>query len=256
MLKMIGRKIIRAIEIFRLYRNWWYPFFAYFHLIRHPEVTYTLRKGTKFTCAIKDMEAIPAINDVWFRKIYTPGRINIKNAKIVIDIGAHIGSFSVFAALNSSPDVKVYSYEPSPVNYKFLIQNIKHNGLNNIKAFQLAISGEKGKVRLYMDEKRSTFNSTTIQKGYPVEVDAITLQNILDDNAINNCDLLKMDCEGAEYEILLGAQKSDLSRIRNIALEYHDVQSCHIDDLKKHLEKHGYDVEFGPIPILYAWRRK
>lgn len=202
------------------------------------------------------MESIPAINDVWLRKIYTPGRININNAKIVIDIGAHIGSFSVFAALNASPDVKVYSYEPSQANYKFLIQNIKLNGLNNIKEFQLAISGEKGKVRLYMNEKRSTFNSTTIPKGYPVEVDAITLQNILDDNAINNCDLLKIDCEGAEYAILLNAQEREFRRIGNIALEYHDVQSYHIDDLKKHLENYGYDVEFGPKPILYASRRK
>jgi FkbM family methyltransferase len=200
--------------------------------------------------ASNDSEAIAAINDVWARKVYTRRGDDIQKTSTIIDIGAHIGSFSIFAATRAM-QVKVYSYEPSEKNFHFLSENIKANKLVNIKAFQLAISSRRGKVRLYMNEKSS--GNSIYKSGCSFdEVNSITLEDILGNNMIDSCDLLKIDCEGAEYEILLGAPKIILRKIRNIALEYHEIPAYNIDDLKNYLENSGFEVLLARQPILYA----
>ncbi len=255
MLAALGRRIIRAIEVVRFYRNWWCAFLCYFGFFRHRKVTYVLRNGVRFMVRASDLGAIAAINDVWLRGAYTPLRDEIPRGYTIVDIGAHIGSFSIFASSRAG-DASVYSYEPSQENFRFLIENIKLNRLENIKAFQLAVSGRRGKARLYIDEKYSTLHSAAIPKRFYEEADSVTLEDVLDNNQIENCDLLKMDCEGAEYEILFHASKSTLTRIRNISLEYHDVPTYRVDDLKEHLKNMGFDVWLsGRMPILYAKRR-
>jgi len=252
MLTVLMRRIIRAIEVVRFYRNWPVCFLCYFGFLRHREVTYILRNGIKFMVAASDLEAIAAINDSWFRQLYTPLGDEIQANYTVVDIGAHIGSFSIFASTHANA-VKVYSYEPQQENFRYLTENIKLNGLENIKAFQLAVSGSRGKVRLYTDGKRSTAHSTTIPTRSYEEVNCVTLDDVLDNNQIQNCDLLKMNCEGAEYEILFSTPKSTLARVKNISLEWHDVPPYHIDDLKRHLENMEFDVWFGKM--FYAKRR-
>ena len=126
--------------------------------------------------------------------------------------------------------------------------------LENVKPFQLAVSGRRGKVKLYHDEKRSTFHSITTLGRFYEEVNSITLEDVLDNNEIGSCDLLKMDCEGAEYEILFSTPKSTLARIRNISLEYHDAPVYHVEDLKSYLENMGFDVSLDRTSILYARR--
>lgn len=247
-------RIIRAIEAVRLYRNWPCAFLCYFRLLRHRQVKYVLRNNITFIVRANDLDAVAAISDVWLRRIYTPLRDEIQDGYTIIDIGAHIGSFSVFAS-TLAEDVKVYSYEPSEENYYFLTENIKLNRLKNVKAFRLAVSAGKDKVRLYLDEKRSTYHSIATPGRFYEEVNSVTLEDVLVENQIDSCDLLKMDCEGAEYEILSSTPKSILTRIRNISLEYHDVPTYQLDDLKMCLKKMGFNVRLGKKPILYARRR-
>ncbi len=245
------QRIIRASEIVQLYSNWWLPFLCYFRFVKNKNNVLILHNGISFEFGVHDLDAIAAINDVWLRKEYTPIGNEIKMGSVVIDIGAHIGDFSVFAA-NYDQDVQVYSYEPSKESFTFLITNIEINKANNIKAFNLAVSKTQGEIKFYIDKKNTTLHSTVIAQKYFRLVNSTTLERIIMDNNIENCQLLKLDCEGAEYEILFSTPKEILNRIQNISMEYHQVPDYTINDLTKYLKDIGFDVRMGKGPFLYA----
>ena len=245
------RRIIRASEIVRLYSNWWVPFFAYIRFLRPKLIILILRNGVRYESRGYDFDAIAAINDVWMHHDYTPLGNEIKEGSVIIDIGAHIGSFSLFAA-NYNKDVQVYSYEPSKESYAILVNNVKLNNIANIRPFNLAVSKIQGEIKFYISEKQTTGHSIAITQGNYVIVNSTTLQHIFTDNNILSCNLLKLDCEGAEYEILFNTSREILNRIQNISMEYHDVPNYTINDLTKYLKNMGFDVRLGKGPFLYA----
>jgi FkbM family methyltransferase len=245
------RRIIRASEIIRLYSNWRIAFFCYFGIINHSKIVLILHNRISYEIGGRDFDAIAAINDVWLRKEYTPIGNEIKKDSVIIDIGAHIGDFSIFAA-NQAEGVVVYSYEPSTESFAFLLSNITRNKAVNVKAFNLAVSKTQGDIKFYVDAKNTTLHSTVIaQKSYRL-VSSTTLERIFMDNHIENCQLLKLDCEGAEYEILFNTPWEILNRIQNISMEHHRVPDYTINDLTKYLTNLGFYVRLGKGPFLYA----
>lgn len=252
-IKFIRDKIIQGIEVAGLMKSWPSVLSCYFQLQAQPQVMYVLRNGIRFMAAANDSQAISVINDVWSHEVYARLRGEIQKGDTIVDIGAHIGSFSVFASTRAEL-VKVYSYEPFEQNFLFLTENIRLNGLKNVKPFQLAVTGTGGITRLYIDEKESIRHSTAQLKSFYVEVDSVRLDDVLDSNEIDKCDLLKMDCEGAEYEILFSARKSTMKRVKKISLEYHPLPGYQIDELKTYLESGGFAVRLGKSALLYASR--
>ena len=79
-----------------------------------------------------------------------------------------------------------------------------------------------------------------------MEVECVTLENIFDENHIVSCDLLKLDCEGAEYDILINANKEIFDKIKLISLEYHNIINHDGHELKKFLETVGFVVKLVP----------
>ena len=74
-----------------------------------------------------------------------------------------------------------------------------------------------------------------------------TLERIFHKNRIEKCDLIKMDCEGAEFNILYNAPKSIFDKVSHIFMEYHDwIEGESHKELKTYLEKLGYRVEKYP----------
>ena len=89
----------------------------------------------------------------------------------------------------------------------------------------------------------------------------MALADLFHEHAIERCDLLKIDCEGAEYDILLQSDASVLDKIRHIVLEYHDGVTAYAHtDLAAFLRQHGYRVAVrrnqahDDLGYLYAWR--
>lgn len=136
------------------------------------------------------------------------------DAKVVVDIGAHIGGTSVYAARKG---MEVYAYEPNEDNYKLLVENTKD--FKNVHTFNEAVSGD-GKDRDFYVKSDSLLHSfyPTSNKDYKVikkvNIKTTTLTDIL--NKIGRCDFIKLDCEGAEQEILLN---TDVSKIKNISMQ-------------------------------------
>ena len=211
------------------------------------------------------------VREVWEDGTYQLSKIGPTAPKIAFDIGAHVGVFSVYAA-KKFPGVSVYSFEPDPHNFELLSKNIRLNGFEDrIHPFQLAISAQSGIHDFFRSKSRPTSNSLfekniNKNKGYGrVKVESRTLEEIFEQERVERCDLLKMDCEGAEFEILLGAPPGVLRRIERIALEYHDGVTNHDHkDLSWFLRANGFTVEVKPFNnigevsrgILIAVRRR
>lgn len=178
--------------------------------------------------------------------------------KIVVDVGASLGSFSLAAAQQGA--AKVLAYEPAPESFKILSENIGFNRLQNrIRPFRLGVAGRSGKREFFL----ATFSplSSLFGKGAKTDVDCVTLADIFKEHRLKKLDLLKLDCEGAEYEILYGAPPEILGRIKEIRLEYHMLPKKHAnsDDLTEFLLRKGFGLvhqrKDAPISGILWFRR-
>lgn len=148
---------------------------------------------------------------------------NIKKNSVIVDIGANIGFFSIYALINGAK--KVYCYEPNSQAFKILKKNIIQNSLpNKIFAFQKAITSNNGKF-ISIPLNSSPYNQVTknlIKKNFKYEkVSTASLNNQILINNIKNIDLLKIDCEGAEYNIFPSLTKKTIKIIKEIRMEVH-----------------------------------
>jgi len=143
--------------------------------------------------------------------------------KIVVDVGANIGAFSIMAAKRGAV---VYAFEPSPKNYDMLLKNIKHNNVERlVYPFSFAI-GKPGRAKLFFHPTRSDWASLDItlnelDKDNYIEVPVVSLESVFQGENIDNCFFLKLDCEGAEKEIIEEIIAGLHKKIQFISGEFH-----------------------------------
>lgn len=204
------------------------------------------------------------VREVWADRCYTPPGFEIRPGDAVVDVGAHVGAFTVLAAI-SAPRVTVTAVEPSPSLAPWLRRNVARNRLRNVRIVEAACGAEPGRAMLYGrgPECANSLHDGDVANGSVVpiaETAVIRLADVVDQLPGRACDFLKMDCEGAEYEILLGAEDGLLARIRLIAMEYHLGFDDHRpEELDSLLRSHGFEVTLSPLPearsgYLYARR--
>lgn len=198
---------------------------------------------------------------IFSQRIYTPDYLPIEKDDVVVDIGANIGVFTVYAAFKTRNTV--YAYEPFPGNYDALEQNLRTNALSNVKPHRLAVSDKSG-IELFLNSGTSQHHH--LEKVTPgatnkyIEVPSITLKGLMDDNHLAQIDFLKMDCEGSEGIILRSTSQDYLHRIRKIAMEFHDhLSEFKHDQIRGLLERVGFTTRLvwdgkAKVGYLYAWR--
>lgn len=146
---------------------------------------------------------------------------SIAPSNVIIDIGGHIGSFTLAAAWQV-PAGRVIVYEPDKENYFQLIKNITLNNFKNVTAHNLAVGSNRQTRILYHDTintSRTSFSRPTRRKSV---TEVVTLADVFSANDVGRCDFLKMDCEGSEYEILFAAPDELLGRVAKMVVEVHD----------------------------------
>src|ERR1039457_5338179 len=168
--------------------------------------------------------------EVWSKKDYDIPNFTFGEGMTVIDIGANQGFFTLYAA---SKGANVYSFEPCTDNFEILKWNVKKNGLEDrVKMHNEAVTGKKGRVQLFvgldasggiLSGSVSTCNSNRGGIGVNTRsVESTTLDSLFDDLHIQKCDFLKIDCEGAEYEILRNTSQSSFNKIARVSMEAHE----------------------------------
>jgi len=194
---------------------------------------------------------IAIFDEVWISQRYAEAGFAARPGHTIVDIGANMGVFTVWAA-RRNPQAVVVSVEPGVEACGLLRHNIELNRLANVRVVQAACSGQTGPRAFYRrgDTAQSSlynqdvYGSEFLQAG---EVATVTLQELFAQQGIECCDLLKLDCEGAEYEILMNAPAAVLQRVERIAMEYHlGMNAHHPAELKTCLEAHGFLVDYEP----------
>ena len=210
------------------------------------------------------------LKDVWTKDAYSKAGFEIRESDTVIDIGGHIGAFTVFAAKKAAKG-QIYTFEPFSENYEMLLSNVKLNHIKNAVIENAAIGKEDGISKLYIRPKELTKGEIAYNSGghsfhlikdsnISVEVKTYMLDSVIEKHKLRNVDFLKMDCEGAEYEIIFNTSKETLSRISKIVMECHPYENYTYDDMHDFLEDNGFECLSSKdrhynLYLIYAIRR-
>jgi FkbM family methyltransferase len=167
----------------------------------------------------------------------------IKPGMVVLDVGAHVGYFTLIAARNAGPSGTVYAFEPEPENYELLVRNIEINGYENIQAIRKGISDRTGTSELFissLDNGRHSMYRHGLPDAGAVAIETTTVDAFLEESGWPTIDFIKMDVEGSEQEVLAGMTETfqrspDLSMI--IEFNPHLLRDAGVDP-----------VEFAGLP--------
>jgi FkbM family methyltransferase len=192
------------------------------------------RKGTADEAVIRDS----IVNDIFFTRVpeYKPN-----DGHVVIDIGAHIGTFSLLAASKIGRG-KVYAIEASEDSCNFLRINVALNHCANISVHHLAIADKEGTCTLYHNPGNWGHSVVKKLSRFSETVESSTLSAFFESNGISKCHFMKLNCEGSEFPILLSTPSTVLQNIDTILVLYHcDLWADNTQvDLISHLESSGF----------------
>ena len=204
----------------------------------------------EFYCRInKDDFKIMTIHEDDIIKRFTP-----KEGDIVIDIGAHIGLYTIISSKRVGANGKVVAIEADPSNFEMLKSNIKLNQLTNVTPLNYAVYSKETKVKLYLPSGESGFTKyNTIMPNWInaqekfVEVNANTLDYLLQLNEIRQEEVnwIKIDVEGAEFEVLKGATNV-LSKSKDVAIlmELHGPPHVYRPKVEEFVNLYNFKIEF------------
>ena len=157
---------------------------------------------------------------------------------VIFDVGANVGLISIPLS-GTFKKGKVYAFEAIPQCAEVLKNNMKRNKINNLTVIDKAVSSTPGNLELNLSSQLGATNVSQIQLGEntsPNIVESITLDNFVKLNKIDHIDLLKIDVEGWEEHVLLGAEESILKFKPCCIMEFN------IDALDEAAEERGYSL--------------
>ncbi len=204
-------------------------------------ITYKLYNGLRYQVRGGTTDRF-IINEIWLHKTYTPYGFEIKENDIVIDVGAHIGIFTIFAA-HCAKNGKIYAFEPVKENFQLMKKNLSLNRKKNVFAFNRAVSNSEGNVNLYVSKERNRGQNSFIKLADNYEtriVDKMNFKKII--KTLPRVDFLKMDCEGAEYDILFSLSKNEMKKIKKISMEYHNYALRNGEEIARFLKDNNFNV--------------
>jgi FkbM family methyltransferase len=185
---------------------------------------------------VRDVAELATVGDVLADDLYAmPG---LDDVRVVVDLGSHIGTSILFFRVRH-PGAEIHGFEPDPRTFARLRANV--GAMPGVTIDPRAASGSGGRARFH--SAGNSLASSLIADAGPgrdVTVPCVTLDEIFDELGVDRIDLLKLDVEGAEYEVLTHATR--LGDVRAIAGELHpDLVPCTPDEFFALLT--GFDVE-------------
>ena len=238
-----------------VFENWIIYPLSYYNFIRSDFIIFKTR-SKKIIKLRKQSTDLMALTHVWLIEEYKKENFEIKPNDVVIDVGAHIGLFTIYAS-QFCTNGKIYSFEPVIENYQLLLENIQLNNLNCVTSFNQAVSNSNDSIDLFLNNDESG-HSMFSKSSKSIIIDSISLQKFFDEHQIKHCNFLKLDCEGAEYEIIKNLPLEYFQKIDKLVIEYHmaDSHPEFLIELKEILLRQNFEIEtkklFSDIGFLYA----
>lgn len=201
------------------------------------------RERDWLTALVPDDECFSLARELILQRVYEPAG-GFPAGGTVIDAGAHVGLFSLLASQHAA---KVIALEPDPVNYRVLDLNCRLNGTSNVHPVNAALWTEEGEVSFH-----TSWHTTggSVGSGGDLRVRTRTLDGLLEEHG--RVDLLKLDVEGAEFDVLHHA--GGLEDVGRIVAELHLREPGEERPLLDDLRDRGFSVELVPASSLYGPR--
>ena len=168
----------------------------------------------------------------------------LRKGSTFVDVGAHIGTMTIYGAKAVGPAGRVIAVEPNPSTLKRLRDNIAASGWLNVTVEPVACGAASGRLRLYLGPETNTGVASLSKEnavahggsGQTVDVDILRLDDIVTRQGLNRIDVIKIDTEGAETQVLTGARESILRFHPVIVLETIESQLVNMGSSKAELE--------------------
>lgn len=202
----------------RYFSDWRRLLLAYTEL-RHLSGAESFRLRTPEKLYITAWEPVDVVTifDVFCRPEY---RVQPTDT-LILDIGANIGAFTMYAAIKA-PKATIIAYEPVSYVYERLVQQCDQGSLGaRIKLVNAAV-GKNDERRRILLGNNDAVSSLYSQPGFSPadEVDVLSINSVLE-SMKERVSLLKMDCEGAEWDILDALSEESIRNVDRVCLEYH-----------------------------------
>lgn len=202
------------------------------------------------------VQSIPIESSSQFREIYVWKAYElareVQPGDVVVDAGAMVGTFTLKAAAQGAS--RILAFEPFPPSFEILEENLKRNGLDNVDAFNVALAQLNGEMKLWTHKNPGSQSLTDVQDPEKfIMVPTRRLDDVLEEEGVDHVDFIKMDVEGAESLILLGA-KDTLNRapIHLGIAAYHYPEQ--VEELGNMLVSLGFKIQTLWKRYLYAWK--
>ncbi|KQY50149.1 MULTISPECIES: FkbM family methyltransferase [unclassified Nocardioides] len=205
-------------------------------------LTYRLRGGGTVSCPNVAGARVP-IYEVFSEDTYRMKETisGLPPSLVALDIGGQVGCFSL-ALVRAAKRVQVHAYEASPSTAAWLRRNVTDNGFSaSITVHATAVSDHEGTISFNDNGQASGLNGLTAPDGTLVEVPCIRFAAAVA-AAGGRVDLVKIDTEGAEYDIVLGSSPSDWASVSRVVMEYHDVPGHSWDELHAFFTSCGFTL--------------
>jgi FkbM family methyltransferase len=265
---LLRLKLIAVGEILRHFRNPFLVLFLRLGLLKLPVFLYRIVKGPRQYSMLarptsNSMADLFVLREVFVDETYRDVLSLIENKPIrVVDVGGNIGSFTVWLSRNR-PLLDSFCFEPDPTSFSLCRYNLNGNGCSSVNAIPKAVGGKSRQIQMRVNTTRPGGNSiyadASNQDGEHATIDVIAFGEWLS-TLQGDFDVLKLDCEGAEWEIVDETPSGAWQRFAVIVAEIHEEpsQRHQPDDFPKLMEARGFETTRwdGGHMGLYIGRRR
>jgi len=190
-----------------------------------------------------------------YRQIFLNGEYELTfrgTPKVIVDLGANIGLFSLLMT-KKFPNSTIYAIEPDPENFSQLIKNTKVH--SNIKIFNKAIWNEIAKLKIVSDQNSAEWGRSVSVLDYDSNenmlVDSLTINELIEAHKLSKLDIVKVDIEGAEFELFLKSTEW-VEKVGIFIIEFHDTTKRNVSSsfFKELSNKSNYMFEISGENIV------
>jgi FkbM family methyltransferase len=219
-------------------------------------VRYEVEPGVSFLLDPSDVVDIGLLSgEGWDPGVWSMISGNLKPGGTLIDVGAHIGTFTLKAAKVVGEHGRVIAIEPNPQTFAKLRANVEANKFSHVSLIQAACGDKPGRLKLFLGSKVNTglaslSKQNVVDQGadgqVSVEVDLVPLDRIIEQAGLSRIDVIKVDTEGAETMIVRGAMNA-LARFRPVlvmeTIDHHlRNMGSSLAELDALMDRLGYEI--------------
>jgi FkbM family methyltransferase len=187
---------------------------AYGHLLADGSyLTTRLPNGAEICCDLRDHVQ----RHLWLAGIYEPIEAFLFTqllalGMVVIDAGANVGQYTLLASTGVGENGQVHSFEPIAGNLECLREHVRLNELKNVRLNHAALWRASGDLTFRLPDgsarNSGAYRAHRTEKSTPGSVQALSLDDYAEDQKLSRLDIVKLDVEGSEPFVLLGAERS------------------------------------------------